>query len=296
MDETETDDPTLVGENCHIVAENDGGPRADPLMSTEKRNSYANLILLCNVHHKQVDSQFNFFSVDKLLEMKRNHESWVEGQLLVDKGKQFDDEQYSGFVDTWERLSNIDNWKSWTSWLLGGQPSISKEMDNNLSELREWLLGRVWPGRYGELEKAFSNYRFILQDLQNVFHRHAEERHKGETLVFRKFYKIDEWNEPLYFRLLKEYEDQTTLISDLVAELTRAANYILDQVRKHLNPSYRLQSGRLMFQYGPTMGLSWHTVVSQYTKAEQGSAKLYPGIEKFRSLRFERDFWFAEKE
>jgi hypothetical protein len=36
-DATETDDPALVGENCHIVAEADGGPRADPATSHDAR-------------------------------------------------------------------------------------------------------------------------------------------------------------------------------------------------------------------------------------------------------------------
>jgi hypothetical protein len=80
-DETETDDPTLVGENCHIIAESDDGPRADPTMPVDRRNSYANLILLCRNHHKVIDAQEGEYTVEQLHRMKANHEAWVRTQL-----------------------------------------------------------------------------------------------------------------------------------------------------------------------------------------------------------------------
>ena len=63
-DITQTDDPTLVGENCHIVAEKDDGPRADPAMPVDDRNRYENSILLCNVHHKIVDDNEQVWTVE----------------------------------------------------------------------------------------------------------------------------------------------------------------------------------------------------------------------------------------
>jgi hypothetical protein len=40
-----------VGEQAHIVAESDNGPRGNSILSLEERNSYPNLILLCPTHH-----------------------------------------------------------------------------------------------------------------------------------------------------------------------------------------------------------------------------------------------------
>src|SRR5262245_19352652 len=93
MDETGTDDPTLVGENCHIASEKDDGPRANPAMPIQQRNSYANLILLCRNHHKVIDAQELEYTVERLHQMKTGHESWVRKQLELDEAKQFDDEQ-----------------------------------------------------------------------------------------------------------------------------------------------------------------------------------------------------------
>ncbi|WP_031160000.1 HNH endonuclease [Streptomyces durhamensis] len=47
--------PVLNLDIAHIRALKAGGKRYDPSWSLEERNSFANLLLLCNVHHKRVD-------------------------------------------------------------------------------------------------------------------------------------------------------------------------------------------------------------------------------------------------
>lgn len=64
IDATETDDDSIIGDECHIVARSTDGPRgASPL---KERNKYNNLILLCKIHHKQIDDQENEFPVERL--------------------------------------------------------------------------------------------------------------------------------------------------------------------------------------------------------------------------------------
>ena len=111
-DEEEADDPTLVGENCHIVAENNGGPRADPAMPLERRNSYSNLILLCRNHHRIIDDLPNGpinYPVARLQQIKTEHEQWVRQQLEYDANKQQDDEAYAQIVDGWEKHCHVDD-------------------------------------------------------------------------------------------------------------------------------------------------------------------------------------------
>lgn len=47
---------TVLGQICHIIASSDSGPRGDPEVSPNDRNSYPNLILLCAHHHALIDS------------------------------------------------------------------------------------------------------------------------------------------------------------------------------------------------------------------------------------------------
>lgn len=76
------DEESLVGDICHIVSESRKGPRGQSAMNTEERDSPANLILFCKVHHKLVDDQWRTYTVELLLQMKEQHERWVRESLL----------------------------------------------------------------------------------------------------------------------------------------------------------------------------------------------------------------------
>lgn len=294
-DETATDDPTLIGENCHIVAESDDGPRANPAMQVEQRNTYPNLILLCRNHHKVIDAQEGEYTVERLLRMKAEHEAWVRDQLGLDQAKQYDDEQYAGMIDTWERLAHIDNWLGWSSYVLSaGQPRINSEVDGDLQELRSWLLNRVWPRRYPDLERAFENFRRVLEDFQERFRKHAEPKGDGGALLTRKFYQIKEWNPELYEHLATRYEFHVDLVEDLTLELSRAANLICDRVRQFLMRGYRLSEGHLVVQTGPMADFSFHEMVVQYSPQEREREIPYASLDAFLIERAERDRHFGD--
>jgi hypothetical protein len=100
IDRIDTDDPSLVGEAAHVVAERIDGPRGQSDLALEKRNKYANLILLCNVHHKQVDDQVGWFTVERLNSIKAEHENWVRKSLSgFDAAKQQDDERWAAYIE-----------------------------------------------------------------------------------------------------------------------------------------------------------------------------------------------------
>lgn len=71
----------VLCEDAHIVAEKPTGPRGDSPMTLVERNRYENLILLCNYHHQQIDSQPESFPVELLHQWKSQHEEWVETVL-----------------------------------------------------------------------------------------------------------------------------------------------------------------------------------------------------------------------
>lgn len=81
MDATPQDDESVVGDECHIVSGKPNGPRYDPEFPVDQIDSYANLILLCRVHHKMIDDQSETFTEDILRQLKANHEKWVADAL-----------------------------------------------------------------------------------------------------------------------------------------------------------------------------------------------------------------------
>jgi hypothetical protein len=65
---------------CHIEAALPGGERYNPTMTDEQRADYENLILLCVQHHEETND-VKIYTVEKLKQMKRNH----EGQYLSER-------------------------------------------------------------------------------------------------------------------------------------------------------------------------------------------------------------------
>jgi hypothetical protein len=71
---TDTDDPSVFGQEAHIIAEAPNGPRHADLPAYDV---YGNLILLCSKHHKQIDDQVEHYTIGRLQKIKQEHETWV---------------------------------------------------------------------------------------------------------------------------------------------------------------------------------------------------------------------------
>jgi hypothetical protein len=160
-----------------------------------------------------------------------------------------------------------------------GQPKISKEMDTKLNELSTWMLSRIWFKRYIELEESLKNFQRVLGDLYNTFHEHSTEYF--DMFITDKFYKINRWDEKLYANLVNEYNFHVDLVEDLVLELTRAANYVCDNVRRFFLPSFSVSEGLLLVNYD----LVWTCHLKQFVQNTVGKNVLlqpYPGLERFK--------------
>lgn len=293
MDIEDTDDISIVGEEAHIVAKEKDGPRGNSDLTNEQRDKYENLILLCSIHHKIIDDHPEIYTVDKLKLTKQEHEKWVSQNLQFDEVKQKEDEHYSGYLDKLLELFMIDSYKGWTSTIFGGDhPRIYKEPYDKLKEVTPYLLSRVWFYRYQPLEDAFINVKNVINDLLLIFDHYADSN-SSETIYFtEKFYKIREWNPEEYDRLLKKYNYHVKFVEDLTLELTRALNYLFDQVRRYLFPSFRITEGLLLVEVGPFMDFSWRTYRVEY-RGEERKDKPYPGWKKFLEVRDSRDISFG---
>jgi hypothetical protein len=234
VENTGADAEALIGDMCHMVAESEDGPRGQSALTSEQRDRYENLILLCRNHHAEIDGQPATFPVKRLKTIKAEHEQWVRELWSYDSVQQQDDENCAGYIEEWVRRCDLDGWINWSSFVLGGgQPRIMVEQDRALEELRSWLLGRIWPTRYPTLRRAFANFRAVLEDFQRAFRQQADQPSTdSEWLITQKFYQITEWDEEQYERLHKSYASHVALVSDLMLELTRAANLICGESRK----------------------------------------------------------------
>lgn len=81
IEKTAEDADAIVGDEAHIAARSPGGPRWGEIEYGVELDSYANLILLCRVHHKAVDDQPRHYTVRRLRQTKVDHEAWVADRL-----------------------------------------------------------------------------------------------------------------------------------------------------------------------------------------------------------------------
>lgn len=93
----------VLGEICHIRAKSVAGPRFDPAQSESNRNDFRNLILLCGAHHKIIDTEFDLYTVEALLEMKSIHEE------LVGRSEQERDQVFAKQIIDEDKKIKIDN-------------------------------------------------------------------------------------------------------------------------------------------------------------------------------------------
>ena len=82
---TDTDDPSFLGENAHIIADSRQGPRGDSRMSDEDRDKHPNVILLCRNCHKKVDDQPRVYSVSVPRQMKRDYEEKIRNATKTEE-------------------------------------------------------------------------------------------------------------------------------------------------------------------------------------------------------------------
>ena len=264
---------TIVGEECHIEAQSEGGPRFNEKLNSKQIDSYENVILLCPTHHRIIDDNPQKYTVDVLNKMKTEHEERVR-RSLEDKSE-YDDLYYESIVAYIEVMLDFDNWDAWTSFLLSADgPMCTDDMLDCIDIISHYILGRVWDGRYPKLENSIKTFRIILTDLLDVFYRHSESKQGWQFT--EKFYKIKPYNYKIAHQLAEEYREHMRLVNNLVFEMTRAANQICDLTRKFVNNTYRRTEGKLII----------------YNKCpEYKEDEYYPGLEKFAKICRTRDVY-----
>lgn len=81
IDKTEDDPIVAIGDIAHLHSHANSGPRADVSLVTKQRNEYENLILLCKNCHARLDGQKNENTIERIRQLKENHEAWVRASL-----------------------------------------------------------------------------------------------------------------------------------------------------------------------------------------------------------------------
>jgi len=291
------DDESVVGDMAHIIARKETFTRGDyDALSGEGRDHYSNLILLCRKHHKVIDDQPAHYTVERLREIKRSHEEWVQATLgQGDQAKLRDDQSYAAITDDWCKRIEIDTWTSRGTFICSANgPRIRKEDHTALTDLPPWIISRVWPHRYELLEASFFNFMAVAEDFVNVLNRHLDDPSPdSEWLVTKKFYQIEEWNPAQYEELYRQYDDHVCLTNNLFFELTRAASLICHRVRQHVFHGFRVKEGVILVQRDMVRGFSSESHRAEYRAEQINEKSPYKGLAHFVQHQYETGYFLV---
>ena len=253
-----------LGEQAHIVGEKDDAPRGKSPLSEKERNSYHNLILLCPTHHTEIDNNEEDWPVEKLHQIKSEHELWVTETLseTIDHVKLARETVISNIVDTAVSLCGLEEWESWMSFALAPDPVWPKVLPDKIFEFRKKVIAAIWPNEYEELKRATITFSILLHKAAQLFLEHSEAQ--GDKLFPFKFYKANGFNE--------NYDEDQKWIEEchqILREATKAANWFADAVRQYVNPMFFAEKGKFIITEGPFMDLSFRTVLLEFTEEEK---------------------------
>ncbi|MCW5314627.1 hypothetical protein GTQ43_12630 [Nostoc sp. KVJ3] len=276
QDSEDTSSSITIGEQAHIVAKEENGSRGDSLLTTEERDSYSNLILLCPNHHTIIDKNPKDFPVEKLHALKTEHELWVIQTLSQtgDLNKQARDIIYTTLIDAAVEHCHLSQWKQWTFGTLEPFPRWSFELPEDFFQFRQKVLITDFPCTLIELERAIKTLSILLHKAARVFQQHCKIQEDTNGKLFYdcdQFYKISQWNPERYKRLSQEFDDWLEECHQLIIDATKAANWFREVVRRDINPMFFAAEGKftVTIPWSGDMGLSHTYLLPIYTQEEK---------------------------
>ncbi len=267
-----------LGEQAHIVAEKQDGPRGKSLLTEPERNSYFNLILVCPSHHRVIDKDPQGYPIERLHLLKDQHELWVDQTLSEreDLRKTAADLTYADLIDCAVAKCRFDTWDTWAGRLMSPHRNCDVELESDIKDFAKKVFRAVWTGTLEEFERAIRTLSSATNDLMDKlgedFAKHIEMRdYDGRTLYWEVYPGHHGWIEDasLYHELLREHETWGDEVDALVVEATKAANWVSDVVRRDINPMFFATSGKLTITYGPLEDLRTRTMIPEYTEEDR---------------------------
>lgn len=259
-----------LGEQAHIVGEKENAARGKSPLSTEERDSYHNLILLCPNHHTEIDKNEKDWPIERLHQLKSTHELWVTETLseTIDHVKLAHQAATSAIIDAAVERCQLEKWQDWTSFALSPNQRWQKQMPNALFEFRQQVIAAIWPREFEELQRAATTLSILLHRAAQEFMEHSDDA--GEYYMVDRFYRRPARN-PDYDSDLEEFEQWQERCYSLIEESTKAANWFADVVRRDINPMFFAVKGKFLIIQGPYGDLSFRTSLPEYTDAEKAN-------------------------
>ena len=263
----------IIGEHAHIVGETPDSPRGMSTMLPEERDRYHNLILLCPNDHTLIDKAEADYPVERLHQIKTDHELWVQDSLgsgtpsLVDQAAEL---EYALLVDAAVESCRLPQWNIWTSWALAPTPRWPADLPANAESLLHRVMGAVLTGRFPDLDRALQTLARALHAAAQHFLLHSSLSPDKESYIAERFYTaVPGWDQQRHQELVNAYDNWVAECHRLIVLATKAANWFADEVRRSINPFFFVKEGKFLITSGPYEGLRYTTALVEFSSEEK---------------------------
>ncbi|MDP4198994.1 MAG: hypothetical protein Q8922_15825 [Bacteroidota bacterium] len=256
-----------LGEQAHIIGENESAARGTSIISEDDREGYHNRILLCPTDHTKIDSDEVSWPVEKLHVTKSRHELWVRETLgdSADLKLVAIQVAVTSIIDAAVELCRLQEWKNWTSFALPPDPSWDTTFPNMVIEFSQRVYAAIWPEEFEELKRATTTLSILLKRAIFSLMEHNERR--GERYYAVRFYKSGDSDNPHYHEDVKRYDNWMSSCSILIRQATSAANWFADVVRRDINPMFFAERGKFMII--ETAGITFFSNLPKFSEDEK---------------------------
>lgn len=229
---------TVIGENCHIVGENETSARFKSILTTEERNRYPNLILLCRNHHREIDGDELKWPIECLHQIKADHEIWVQSALTeaIDTNSVW----YTNLINAITEKLNLLSWDWFSDNAIRG--IVADNFIDGVGDIDLYLFKAIYPGKYPDLENTIKNLIKRAREYVNHFTSNSKLDQHGFHRGINFHKRI--YPNPRYHEELIEYRRWEVKCSRLFFNLTHALNEYAETVRKYIKPDYFKLQGK----------------------------------------------------
>lgn len=238
----------LIGENCHIVADKSNGARGKSKLPKKDRDRYPNLILLCRNHHGVIDKDPTAWPIERLHQIKADHELWVETQL-AEADQSIEDQLYAKLINAATEQLQLGRWETISDHAVRGL--LLDSFVEGAGAFGTLVFKTIWPGKKPELEAAIKNLAERVDTYINQFMKRARLRSDTvwvEDKTWKRTYRED------YDKIAAEAEVWEQKTVNLLANVVVALNEYANAVRQHFKPDYFVLQGN--FTLSDSMGVT----------------------------------------
>jgi HNH endonuclease len=247
QDAASTSATFTLGQQAHIVGEKKTAARAESSLTPDERDSYHNLILLCPIHHTEIDKNETDWPIERLHLVKSTHELWVTETLseTIDHVKLAQHVSLSNIIDSAVKNCDLERWWMWTESALSPASQWYKDHPDTIWEFRQQVIATIWPPDYEELQRATETLSIMTLCAVQKFMEHSQ--FCDNRYIVDRFYR----RQPHNPKAVEEFDDWQVKCDNLLIAATKAANWFADVVRRDINPMFFAANGKFLIGEEP---------------------------------------------